>query len=299
VTAYLSGPMRGYEHYNFPAFRAAEEYLVHAGWKVISPARKDAEEMGLGWEPDTTQEISEAMMNDWMRRDITDVAACSHIVLLPGWEESTGAKRELQVAQWCGLEVFEYNPNEGYGWRLNPLSDEDVDAVLSGVSGGVDSNATVSGVNPAYESFLEHDARRPAQRVNPFSPWAEIRTPVQSHADAIDEMRSTSGEVRSVNPITGGEKGVKPARFDLIPAGPLTTVATHYGIGAQKYEDRNWERGYEFSKTFAALQRHAWAWWNGEDIDPETGSPHMAAVVFHAFAALEFANTHPEMDDRP
>lgn len=106
-------------------------------------------------------------------------------------------------------------------------------------------------------------------------------------------------EVRTVNPVTGGEKGVKPARFDLVPASPLWQVAEHYGRGAEKYEDRNWERGYEWSKSFQAMQRHAWSFWNGETYDPETGSHHMAAVVFHAFALMEFTQTHPELDDRP
>lgn len=107
------------------------------------------------------------------------------------------------------------------------------------------------------------------------------------------------GEVRVVNPDTGGEKGQKLARYDLIPAGPLRLLAEHFGRGARKYEDRNWERGYAWSLTFAALNRHLWAWWGGEDIDAETGSPHLAAVAWHAFALLEFAETHPELDDRP
>lgn len=105
-------------------------------------------------------------------------------------------------------------------------------------------------------------------------------------------------EIRSVDPDTGAEKGVKLARYDLIPTGPLETVATHYGIGATKYADRNWERGYSWSKSFAAMMRHAWAFWRGEDIDPETQSPHLAAVVFHALALMEFGRTHPEKDDR-
>ena len=40
-----------------------------------------------------------------------------------------------------------------------------------------------------------------------------------------------SNEVRSVS-STGGEKGTKPERFDLIPVGPLTQVARHFGVGA-------------------------------------------------------------------
>lgn len=106
-------------------------------------------------------------------------------------------------------------------------------------------------------------------------------------------------EIRSVDPDTGAEKGVKPERFDLIPVYPLELLARHYGIGAEKYADRQYEAGYAWGKSFAAMMRHAWAFWRGEDIDPETGSPHLAAVAWHAFTLMEFGRTHPEKDDRP
>lgn len=104
-------------------------------------------------------------------------------------------------------------------------------------------------------------------------------------------------EVRTVSE-TGGEKGSKPGRFDLIPARPLFELAEHFGRGSEKYEDRNWERGYRWSLSFAALMRHAWQFWGGEDMDPETGSKHMVAVAWHALALAEFMDTHPEFDDR-
>lgn len=109
---------------------------------------------------------------------------------------------------------------------------------------------------------------------------------------------SDSGEVRSVS-STGGAKGVKLERYDLIPVGPLRQVARHYGEGSKKYPDRNWERGYEWSKSYAAMQRHLNAFWEGEDLDQETNSPHLAAVVFHCLALMEFATTCPSFDDRP
>lgn len=114
----------------------------------------------------------------------------------------------------------------------------------------------------------------------------------------VDGSEYSSGEIRSVNSDTGGEKGVKPERHDLIPTGALAALARHYGIGAEKYEDHNWRRGYEWSKSFNALRRHVDDFWGGEDIDSETGSPHMAAVAFHAFALLTFMEEHPELDDR-
>lgn len=107
-----------------------------------------------------------------------------------------------------------------------------------------------------------------------------------------------SEEIRIINETTGGEKGSKLARFDLIPVGPLTLLAEHYGRGAQKYDANNWRRSYDWSLSYAALQRHATAWWGGEDNDPELGNSHLVAVAWHAFALLEFIQTHPELDDR-
>jgi len=107
-------------------------------------------------------------------------------------------------------------------------------------------------------------------------------------------------EVRSVS-TTGGEKGVKIQRYDLVPVGPLRELATLYGVGAQKYDERNWERGYEFSKSFAALMRHAQQWWEGEDFDPEMRVSHMASVAWHAMALLHFqqGEQYSDFDDRP
>jgi hypothetical protein len=108
----------------------------------------------------------------------------------------------------------------------------------------------------------------------------------------------TDGEVRTTS-ATGGQKGSKPARYDLIPAEPLRLLAELYGRGAQKYEERNWERGYPWSLSFAALQRHIWQFWNGEDIDEETGIPHPVCAIFHCMALTEFLGSQRDYDNRP
>jgi len=91
---------------------------------------------------------------------------------------------------------------------------------------------------------------------------------------------------------------MKPERYDLIPVGALATVARLYGRGAEKYAEHNWRRGYDWSKSYSALCRHLNAFWGGEDIDEETGMPHMACVVFHSFTLLTFMEEQPQFDDR-
>lgn len=108
-------------------------------------------------------------------------------------------------------------------------------------------------------------------------------------------------EVRMVDPETGGAKGSKPERLDLIPIEPLLELSKHYGIGAFKYEDDNWRRGYDWKYSYAALQRHANEWWTGQEwgwetfVNRETGEEvtvlvnHMIAVAWHAFALYWFS----------
>ena len=88
-------------------------------------------------------------------------------------------------------------------------------------------------------------------------------------------------------------------RYDLIPTHPLHELAKLYTIGASKYEERNWEKGMKWSRCFAAMMRHAWAFWSGETYDKETKIHHMIAAAFCAFSLVEYNKTHLEFDDRP
>jgi hypothetical protein len=97
---------------------------------------------------------------------------------------------------------------------------------------------------------------------------------------------------------TRGQKGDKLCRLDLLPVEELWEVAEHYGKGARKYSDDNWRKGYPWHLSFAALLRHAYAFWNREDIDAETGSHHLCAVVFHALSLMWFSKHRKQYDDR-
>ena len=122
-------------------------------------------------------------------------------------------------------------------------------------------------------------------------------TGVQPQRETVTDQEAADVEVRTTS-STGGQKGTKLARFDLLPVGPLTELAKHYGRGAAKYDDNNWRKGYEWSKSYAAAQRHLTAFWGGEDIDEETGTPHVIAAAWHCFALAENMDAFPEFDDR-
>lgn len=102
------------------------------------------------------------------------------------------------------------------------------------------------------------------------------------------------------DPIVEGRKDdTDKLRYDLIPVQPLAEVARVYTIGAKKYDDRNWELGLQWGRVYAAMQRHANAFWGGERLDPKDGQHHLASVAWCALALMEYERTHPEGDDRP
>lgn len=93
--AYLTGPMTGYENFNFGAFHKAKEILEERGYDVISPA--DFGEEGT-WQENLRRDI-------WWIVDQVDV-----LFTLPNWFESRGATLEIFVATQVGIPVERFTP---------------------------------------------------------------------------------------------------------------------------------------------------------------------------------------------
>lgn len=105
-------------------------------------------------------------------------------------------------------------------------------------------------------------------------------------------------EIRITDPTTGAQKGQKLERYDLIPFDALDEVARVYGIGARKYADRNWEKGYAWGLSIGALGRHIARFAMGENVDPETGCPHLAHAAWHCLTLLAYMKRKIGTDDR-
>ena len=98
---------------------------------------------------------------------------------------------------------------------------------------------------------------------------------------------------------SGVKHDTNKLRFDLLPAKAVEEIVAVYTYGANKYAPRNWEQGIEYSRIYAATQRHLHAYWSGQDLDEESALPHLAHAAFGLLALLEYARTRPEFDDRP
>lgn len=89
---YLSGPMRGIPNFNYDLFNEGAAALREAGVTVLNPAEN--------FDGDQGREFSE-----YMRADIKMLMKATSIIMLPGWQDSAGARLEFQIAQSLGLEI--------------------------------------------------------------------------------------------------------------------------------------------------------------------------------------------------
>lgn len=106
-----------------------------------------------------------------------------------------------------------------------------------------------------------------------------------------DEVRHTSA--------TGGSKGKKAAQIGSVDPLALLALAEVAGFGAEKYERLNYLNGYPWSWSYDALMRHLLAYQAGEDLDPESGLPHLAHAMWHCSALTSFQLRRIGEDDRP
>jgi hypothetical protein len=88
------------------------------------------------------------------------------------------------------------------------------------------------------------------------------------------------------------------ARTELLPVTAVEEVAHVLSFGATKYGDWNWT-GLSVSRLYGAALRHLFAFWRGEDNDPETGRSHLAHAACCVLMALEQMLHRREYDDRP
>lgn len=113
---------------------------------------------------------------------------------------------------------------------------------------------------------------------------------------------SGQGGVLFGEPVPANE-GVKfdggKLRMDLLPPDALEALARILTDGAVKYGPRNWERGMDWSRPYAALLRHLLAWWGGQDTDPESGHPHLWHVMTNAVFLVSYEQRNIGEDDRP
>lgn len=100
------------------------------------------------------------------------------------------------------------------------------------------------------------------------------------------------------NPKT--QYGIVKPPLHLVPPVAVLTEAMVFKLGAQKYGPFNWrDNRVSSSVYYSAAMRHLMSWFDGENIDPESGQSHLAharACLAIIIDGLENGNLN---DDRP
>jgi hypothetical protein len=94
--------------------------------------------------------------------------------------------------------------------------------------------------------------------------------------------------------------GARKAKFSTIPAGVLFEVGTAMLEGAVKYGRHNFRvMGLRASVYYDASMGHIADWWEGQDIDPDSGLHHVTKAI-STLVVLRDAMLQDKMtDDRP
>lgn len=115
---YLAGPMSGIPQFNFPLFNSVTATLRERGYKVVSPVETDTEKMrelayaSPDGDPKVLLEATDETWGEVLANDVRIIADdISSVVLLPGWENSKGARLEAFVAHLCEHHIFYWRPD--------------------------------------------------------------------------------------------------------------------------------------------------------------------------------------------
>lgn len=273
---YIAGPMRHIDQFNFPAFDRAAAHLRALGYEVVSPAEMDRADL-----PDfdeTKNDLSNFDVAHALRRDFRVILEQDGIVLLPGWEASTGARAERFVAETTGRWVVTYNP-DSERYPLAPFP----------------GPWSISDPQPELDLLRHGYAWNPREAL-----WFDEEVRPTTKAEAVARLFKGSGyhEVRVTDPTTGGQKGQKDIQLSMVPTEFEAEFGRVYAKGAEKYDRDNWTKGYAWSLSYDAMRRHLRLWWGGEELDDETGLSHLAHAAWHCATLFTFLDEGLGTDDR-
>lgn len=90
---YLAGPMTGLPGFNYERFNSTTSTLRGFGFDIANPAEHKLP--------------SNASYNDYLKAGIKKMMDCDTVILLPGWENSNGARLERELAIKLNMDIIE------------------------------------------------------------------------------------------------------------------------------------------------------------------------------------------------
>lgn len=94
--------------------------------------------------------------------------------------------------------------------------------------------------------------------------------------------------------------GVKKVSLHVVSSAVLMEISLGMLEGARKYGSHNYRvAGVRASVYYDAAMRHLMAWWEGEDIDPDSGLSHVTKAMSCLHVLRDSMFMENWVDDRP
>ena len=97
---------------------------------------------------------------------------------------------------------------------------------------------------------------------------------------------------------TGKRYNEGKLRYDLIHPNAIEGLVKVLTMGANKYGDKNWQKGMKWSNVIASLKRHLAAIESGVDFDNESLELHVDHLQANAHFLSAYYHIYPQGDDR-
>jgi hypothetical protein len=121
-------------------------------------------------------------------------------------------------------------------------------------------------------------------------PWATNKT------SAPPEVKDKASKLTNPKDIVG----VRKAPMSTVPANVLAEIGVAMLEGSVKYGRHNYRAaGVRSSVYYDAVMRHLMAWWEGEDIDPDSSMNHITKALSCLTVLRDAQMQGMCTDDRP
>lgn len=146
--------------------------------------------------------------------------------------------------------------------------------------------------------FPEHVWTDGDDTFRPDGTWGEVKGTIHLSDIVRKAVVPSQPEIKPSNPkdVIGSTK----PPLSCIPTGPLYEVGAAMLDGSAKYGRHNWRViGVRSSVYYDAALRHLMKWWEGEELDADSGCHHLAHAVACCLIVRDAANLGQLTDDRP
>lgn len=123
------------------------------------------------------------------------------------------------------------------------------------------------------------------------------------HDQAVEEARQhEEKQPADVNTMANPKQafGDKKVPLHLVPGPAMAYCAQALKEGSRKYGAFNWRHtSVEVQTYVGATMRHLMAFVDGEDMDPESGNPHLAHAIASLAILIDAIESGKVIDNRP